>query len=162
MRRTDIRAQFAWYLVVGGLSFGVDIGAFVALQALATPVLAASALSFTAATGANYVLSYLLAFERGRFSRSTEIRRLLVVALVGLALNTGLVWLFVSMTPMTPVAAKVLAVPLVLAWNFLGRRWFVFRPQMPVRTYAATEHLVHEIETRWQGPGTADSERRDP
>lgn len=157
MRRTDIHAQFAWYLMVGGLSFGVDIGAFLALQALATPVLAASALAFAAATAANYVLSYVLAFERGRFSRGGEIRRLLIVALVGLALNTGLVWLFVTATPMPPVMAKILAVPLVLAWNFLGRRWFVFRPEMPVRTYAATEHLVHEIEARWQG----EPDRRD-
>ena len=59
--------QFFLYLVVGGLSFFVDIGAFIALRAIEMPVITASVASFSLATAANYLLSVILAFERGAF-----------------------------------------------------------------------------------------------
>src|SRR5579863_27308 len=86
--------QFFLYLIVGGLSFVVEIGVFVALRRAAMPVIAASVASFLVATLANYLLSILLAFQSGRFRRSAELGRFLAVVLVGLALNTALVWCF--------------------------------------------------------------------
>ena len=67
--------QFFFYLIVGGLSFFVDIGAFVAMRAIEVPVIPASISSFILATAANYLLSILLAFERGRFRRHMEMLR---------------------------------------------------------------------------------------
>lgn len=131
-----ILAQFGSYLVVGGLSFFVDIGAFMGLRAIEVPLYLASVTSFILATVANYFLSYVLAFKRGRFARGTEIIRLFAVAGTGLALNTGFVWLFLRFDLFVEVLAKVAAVPLVLAWNFLGRRLFVFRPELPDGTAA--------------------------
>ena len=84
--------QFFLYLIVGGLSFLVEISTFVALRRAAMPVIPASVTSFIVATVANYLLSILLAFERGRFRRYVELTRFLVVVLVGLTLNTMLVW----------------------------------------------------------------------
>jgi len=65
--------QFFLYLIVGGLSFVVDIGVFVGLREATIPVITASVISFIAATVANYQLSLLLAFERGRFRRHIEL-----------------------------------------------------------------------------------------
>jgi putative flippase GtrA len=136
-----ILAQFGLYLVVGGLSFFVDIGAFVALRAIELPLYLASAASFALATMTNYFLSYLLAFKRGRFARGTELARLFVVAGIGLALNTGFVWLFLRLDLFSEVLAKIAAVPLVLAWNFLGRRIFVFRPELPDGTAVLVDRV---------------------
>src|SRR5947207_1662552 len=124
--------QFSLYLIVGGLSFFVDIGAFVAMRAIEVPVIAASISSFMLATAANYLLSILLAFERGRFRRHVEMLRFLAVVLVGLGLNTFLVWGFVYPLSMHPTVAKIAAVPIVLVWNYLGRRLLVFGNQVPV------------------------------
>jgi len=124
--------QFFLYLVVGGLSFLVDIGTFVALRRGAMPVIPASVASFVVATIANYLLSILLAFERGRFNRQVELMRFLSVVLVGLALNTGLVWCFVYPLTIHPTVAKIAAVPPVLIWNYLGRRMLVFDDRIPV------------------------------
>ena len=126
-----ILAQFGFYLVVGGLSFFVDIGAFMGLRAVGMPLYLASIASFVLATIANYFLSYVLAFKHGRFARGSEIARLFAVAGVGLALNTGFVWLFLRSDLFSEALAKIAAVPLVLAWNFLGRRIFVFAPSYP-------------------------------
>jgi len=124
--------QFFLYLVVGGLSFFVDIGAFIALRAIEMPVIPASVTSFSLATAANYLLSVVLAFERGRFRWSIEMLRFLTVVLVGLGLNTLLVWCFVYRFSIHPAAAKIIAVPIVLIWNYLGRRFFVFSNDIPV------------------------------
>jgi hypothetical protein len=56
----------------------------------------------------------------------------LTIALVGLGLNTLLVWCFVYPLSLHPTAAKILAVPVVLAWNYLGRRLLVFGNEIPV------------------------------
>jgi putative flippase GtrA len=136
-----IIAQFALYLVVGGLAFCVDIGAFMGLRAIAMPLYAASVASFVLATVANYFLSYLLAFKRGRFGRGGELARLFAVAGIGLGLNTGFVWLFLAATPLSEVGAKIAAVPLVLAWNFLGRRIFVFRAELPAGSAALVDQI---------------------
>src|SRR6476660_7581667 len=114
--------QFFLYLIVGGLSFFVDIGAFIALRGVEVPIILASITSFILATAANYLLCVILVFERGRFRRRIEMLRFLTVVLVGLGLNTLLVWYFVYPLSIHPTAAKIAAVPIVLIWNYLGRR----------------------------------------
>jgi putative flippase GtrA len=144
--------QFFFYLIVGGLSFFVDIGAFVAMRAIEVPVIPASISSFILATAANYLLSILLAFERGRFRRHIEMLRFLAVVLVGLGLNTLLVWAFVYELSMHPTIAKIVAVPIVLVWNYLGRRLLVFSNEVPiaVRAWMKPARL---LPTRWREPG---------
>ncbi|MGA8699535.1 MAG: GtrA family protein [Xanthobacteraceae bacterium] len=131
--------QFFLYLIVGGLSFFVDIGAFIMLRAIEVPVIPASVASFSLATGANYLLSVVVAFERGRFHRSIEMLRFLSVVLVGLGLNTLLVWSFVFRCSIDPAAAKIVAVPIVLVWNYFGRRLFVFGNDIPIAVRAWLE-----------------------
>src|SRR5271169_2421522 len=103
--------QFFLYLIVGGLSFFVDIGTFIVLRAIEVPVIPASVTSFSLATAANYLLCIVFAFERGRFRRYIEMLRFLAVVLVGLGLNTLLVWYLVYALSIHPTAAKIVAVP---------------------------------------------------
>jgi putative flippase GtrA len=123
--------QFFLYLIVGGLSFIVEISVFVALRRAAMPVIPASVVSFLVATAANYLFSVLLAFQRGRFRRHIELMRFSTVVLVGLGLNTALVWCFAYPLAIPPTIAKIAAVPFVLAWNYLGRRALVFDDRIP-------------------------------
>jgi len=123
--------QFFFYLIVGGLSFFVDIGAFIGLRAIEVPIITASVTSFGLATATNYLLSVILAFQRGRFRRYIEMLRFLTVVLIGLGLNTLLVWCFVYHLALHATAAKIMAVPIVLVWNYLGRRRLVFGNEIP-------------------------------
>jgi putative flippase GtrA len=159
----SLTMQFLLYLVVGGLSFCVDIGTFVLLQSAGVPVIPASITSFIAATGANYVLSIRLAFQAGRFRRSVEVARFLGVVLVGLALNTGFVWLFVYPFGLHPTVAKIAAVPIVLVWNYLGRRLLVFHAQLPTPllqwlSWARRRQPHHRVRNR---PGAARRHTRE-
>jgi putative flippase GtrA len=142
---TDRTIQFLLYLIVGGLSFAVDIGAFVALRTATAPVIPASIASFCAATCANYFLCSLLAFTTGRFRRQVEVLRFIVVVLVGLTLNTALVWYFVYELNIHPTAAKIGVVPIVLIWNYLARRWLVFHAEIPAPIRSWLERNLTEI-----------------
>ena len=101
------------------------------LRAIEIPVIPASVTSFSLATAANYLLCIVFAFERGRFRRYIEMLRFLTVVLVGLGLNTLLVWYLVYPLSIHPTAAKIIAVPIVLMWNYLGRRLFAFSRRHP-------------------------------
>jgi putative flippase GtrA len=142
--------QFFLYLIVGGLSFIVEISSFLALRRAALPVIPASVASFIVATLANYLLSIVLAFERGRFRRQMELARFLIVVLVGLALNTMVVWLLAYPLAIQATVAKIAAVPIVLTWNYLGRRIFVFdsRVPAPIQSWLACRSLFSGSRSR--------------
>lgn len=123
--------QLGLYFIVGGICFVIDIGGFIALRLCKLPVLSASALSFVTATLFNYLLCCSFVFRSGRFSRSKEIVRLFIIALIGLGLNTAVVLLLAKILLFDPTLAKILAVIPVFAWNYLGRRTMVFEATPP-------------------------------
>lgn len=135
LERSNAPTQFAWYLVVGGLSFLADITVFAALLQLGAPVMAALIAGFVLATFANYALSLLLAFTHRRHQRVSEILRLFAVALAGLGLTALFVWTFMALCGLSALTAKLIATLIVLPWNYLGRRLFVFHPNMPIWTW---------------------------
>jgi putative flippase GtrA len=138
--------QFGFYLVVGGICFSIDITGFVILRYFELPILTASAISFATSTITNYLLCCAFVFRSGRFSRPEELFRLFVIAIVGLSLNTAVVWLLAEILGVDPTLAKVLAVLPILAWNYLGRRAMVFdgTPSAAIVTLAerARERLL--------------------
>ena len=140
-QRRQALVQLALYLVVGGTCFCIDIGGFIVLRHLGFPILAASATSFVMATFANYLLCCALVFRSGRFSRAEEILRLFVIAIVGLGLNSAMVWLLAEILGVNPTLAKILAVFPVFAWNYLGRRSIVFDGRPPAVMVLLAEHL---------------------
>jgi putative flippase GtrA len=118
--------QVLLYLIVGGICFCIDIGGFILLLHLAIPVLTASVVSFVTATFMNYFLCCVFVFRSGRFSRSEEMLRLFFIAVIGLGLNSAVVWFLAECLAFPPTLAKVLAVFPVFVWNYLGRRSIVF------------------------------------
>jgi putative flippase GtrA len=60
-------------------------------------ILVASAISFIRGTIGNYLLCCVLVFRSGRFSRHIELLRIFGIAIVGLALNTAVLWLRLPM-----------------------------------------------------------------
>ena len=133
--------QFGSYLVVGGICFSIDIAGFVILRSFGLPILTASAISFITATISNYLLCCAFVFRRGRFSRPEELLRLVAIALVGLALNSAVVWLLAEILGFNPTLAKILAVLPILGWNYFGRRAIVF-DGTPARALATIARRV--------------------
>jgi putative flippase GtrA len=140
-RRTEALLQLALYGVVGGICFCIDIGGFVGLRHLKVPILTASAASFVSATVANYALCCAFVFRRGRFSRPGELLRLFGIAVIGLGLNSAVVWMLAEILAMNPTVAKILGVLPVFLWNYLGRRAVVFNGAPSAATTLIAERI---------------------
>ncbi len=126
---TKIRlAQFFIYALVGAVSFLIELGTFQLLLLAHCNLIASSVLSFLLANAANYFISLKVAFVGGRFTLGAELSRLGVVVAIGLALNTLIVVGLVRGLDAVPPFAKILALPAVLVWNFIGRSLLVFHP----------------------------------
>jgi dolichol-phosphate mannosyltransferase len=141
LARSYVPVQFAWYVLVGGLSFLADLAVFAGLLRLDLPLMTSLVAGFAIGTLVNYALSLSLAFTGGRHRRLMEILRLFAVSVVGLGLTAALVWCFMALG-LSALASKVVATPVVLAWNYLGRRLFVFRADMPIGIWRVSAQVL--------------------
>ncbi len=139
----SLKVQFLLYCFVGGISCFVDVGLFLLLTGMAQmePILATS-LSFTAATLVNYALCLKYIFATKAIHPFNQILRIFFVAGIGLIFNAAILALLLHFTPLPSIGAKLLAIPAVLVWNFLGRRTFVYAPEIPSSTLASLNKLL--------------------
>jgi putative flippase GtrA len=66
-----------------------------------------------------------------------------------LALTALLVFAFMKFVGMNPIAAKITATIFALAWNYLGRRLYVFKPEMPVEIWRLSTRAVAAVRGNW-------------
>jgi putative flippase GtrA len=90
------------------------------------PIEIAAPVAFIAAAGLNYLLSIAFIFRhKAKWGSIFEIIAYCVVVLAGALLDLMVTQLLISFGN-TPRMAKGLATLMILAFNFLGRRYFVF------------------------------------
>jgi len=122
--------QFFRFAIVGAVATGLQYALLVLLVefADAAPVLASS-VGFTVSAFVNYAMNRRFTFDSGR-PHGEALPRFLLVALVGLALNGGLVWLFHVPLRLHYLLAQVIATLGTLVSSFaLNRAWtFAARP----------------------------------
>ena len=134
--------QFALYLFIGAIACIIDLSFFsLSAYVFRLPPLLATSLSFALATVANYLLCYKLIFVK-KSSHWHQLHRLFWVALVGLGLNTSIFAIFMKWVSLSAVATKVIVVPIVMIWNFWGRRKFVYSPEIPITVLKNLNSLV--------------------
>lgn len=117
------------YALVGGVAFAVDLAIFVIFAKLGGfNYLLVAAAGFLIATGVNYALSIRHVFvHKGWLSRRSEIALVFLVSAGGLVINQLLLWQAVSVFSIEMVMAKVAASAAVFLWNYVMRRYVVFR-----------------------------------
>ena len=118
--------QFIRYLFVGGFAACVDTGCLYLLhQELAVNYLLAAAIGFTLGLLTNYLIIIAWVFESTGSIRQ-EFALFAVIGVVGLGWTELILWLTVDFAHFPVMGAKVLALILVLLWNFGMRKKFVF------------------------------------
>jgi putative flippase GtrA len=88
-------------------------------------VIVASVLGYIAGIAVNYKLNYGFTFRSERQHRIV-IPKFIFVALIGLLLNTGLMFVAVNWVGIHYVLAQLAAVAVVLIWSFTINRLWVF------------------------------------
>ncbi|MDR0940177.1 MAG: GtrA family protein [Mediterranea sp.] len=120
--------QLMRYTFVGGLAFVVDFGLLYILTEYGHVYYVVSAsVSFVVGLLVNYALSVSWVFgERGSGYKGQEFLFFSLIGLVGMGMNSFLLWFITSRLGMYYMASKVVVAVMVYAWNFLARKYLLF------------------------------------
>jgi putative flippase GtrA len=121
--------QLFRYTIVGGVAFVVDFGALVLLTSVfQIHYLYSAAVAFLLGLSTNYSLSVTWVFsQRSVASRYAEFVIFAWTGIVGLGLNELFMWVFTDMGNQHYTVSKILSTFLVFCWNFLSRKYILFR-----------------------------------
>ena len=122
------------YCFAGGLAFLIDFGCYLLLTQLGMHYLAAALIAFIISFLVNFLISRKLIFSQNKSSQTVaaEIIKVLGIALIGLLLTEFLLFVCIQLLHLGRLISKVIASIIVLIWNYLGRRYFVYR-QSPIK-----------------------------
>lgn len=127
--------QFLSYFCVGGVSALVEWTAFaLLLYLLDMPYPIATVLAFIVSTTTNWYLGRSFTFKDSEAYKDKCVKEYLLVFLVsafGLGFNILLMYFFIDVlgmdTKMLQTAAKVMSTGIVFIWNFLSRKFLIYK-----------------------------------
>lgn len=119
--------KFLKFAVVGLSGMVVDFGlTWLFKEKVKIPKYVANAIGFTAAATSNYFLNRYWTFESHNPAIAFEYFKFFSVSLVGLGINTLILWLMVSRFRQGFYISKLFAIAVVMIWNFLVNLAFTF------------------------------------
>ncbi len=124
--------QFMSYLIVGGSAALVEWAMFGLLnEILCIGWAPAVIISFVLALAVNYILGRCITFKKSaeHCNAKSDLLPVVVVSLIGLLLNLLLMAIFVELFGVAEMISKVICTGLVLIWNFMGRRVFIYNKE---------------------------------
>lgn len=124
--------QFLRFAVIGGIATAIQYVILIVLvQAGVAGAVAASSIGFVLSALANYALNRSFTFNSTK-AHAEALPKFAMVAVLGLGINTGLIWLFHAFVGLHYLPAQVLATCGTLLWNFtLNRIWTFSASALP-------------------------------
>jgi len=116
------------YLFIGGTAALIEWGLFYLFGVRwSWNYLASTSLAFLCSTICHYLMTNIWVFESGaRYKRAKEVTLVLFVSAIGLFFNLVLMGLFVGLLQWHPMFSKVLASCIVVVWNYVSRKKWVY------------------------------------
>lgn len=123
----DLIAKFLKFGVVGFSGVFVDFG----ITALCKEIFkiqkyVSNGIGFTVAATTNYILNRLWTFQSHNPEIAAEYFKFIGISLIGLAINTGILWLLNSKFKIHFYISKLGAIAMVTIWNFAMNYLFTF------------------------------------
>ena len=122
--------QFFRYVFVGGIATVVDWGILLVLTDLCNLYhLVSAIISFVAGLVTNYLLSKLLVFNasEARVNKALEFLGYALIGVVGLGITELIMYLFTDRMTLHYMLSKMIATVIVLIWNYLARKLFLYK-----------------------------------
>lgn len=85
-----------------------------------------NALGFLAAATSNYFLNRIWTFQSSDPKVFVEYTEFMLISLLGLAINTLILWLIVSKLKWNFYFSKLMAIAVVTIWNFVANAYITF------------------------------------
>jgi putative flippase GtrA len=119
--------QFIKFASVGLMSAIGHYGLLIALvQVGHVDAVIGSAAGATLGACINYALNYHFTFRSTKDHRES-VAKFVVVATIGLILNTLLMWIGVDQLGIHYLVSQIVTTGLVMVWSFLGNRFWTFQ-----------------------------------
>lgn len=121
--------KFLKFGIVGFTGVFVDFGVtFFSKEILRIPKYVANAIGFSTAATTNYYLNRVWTFNSHNPEILMEFSEFFTISIIGLGINTLVLWLLVSKFKMNFYVAKLFAIAVVTVWNFLANAFITFNP----------------------------------
>lgn len=113
--------------IVGLSGVGVDFATtFLCKEIIKIPKYVANAIGFAVAATWNYFFNRIWTFQSHDPEITFEFLRFFAVSLLGLGINTLILWILASRFKMNFYISKLFAIGTVMIWNFLMNLWITF------------------------------------
>lgn len=86
----------------------------------------ANSLGFVCAAFSNYILNRIWTFESHNPEVSKEFSSFFIISIIGLAMNNAIIWILNDKMKINFYVSKVLAIGIVMIWNFLANYLITF------------------------------------
>lgn len=115
--------------VVGASGVVVDFGVtWLLKERIGLNKYIANSIGFACAVLSNYMLNRIWTFESHDPNVAIQFGKFAVIALIGLLLNNGMIYLLTERQGMKFYPSKLLATGVVMLWNFWANYTFTFNP----------------------------------
>ena len=122
--------KFLKFGVVGFSGVFVDFSiTYLTKEKLRVPKYLANAIGFSTAATTNYIFNRIWTFKSNNPEVMVEFSEFFAISLIGLGINTFILWLLVSKFKMNFYLAKIFAIAVVTVWNFFANALFTFSPE---------------------------------
>jgi putative flippase GtrA len=119
--------KFLKFGVVGLSGVLIDFGTTYLLKEIVKiPKYVANAIGFTLAATSNYFFNRIWTFQSNNPHIATEYFKFLFISLIGLGINTLILWILVSKFKKHFYLSKLFAIAVVTLWNFIMNLIFTF------------------------------------
>jgi len=123
----DIIIKFLKFGVVGCSGVVVDFGfTYFFKEIVKIPKYVANAIGFTMAASSNYFLNRWWTFHSQNPHLASEYSRFLFFSIIGLGLNTLVIWALVTRYKRNFYISKLFAIGVVTVWNFFINLAYTF------------------------------------
>ncbi|PKP35847.1 MAG: glycosyl transferase family 2 [Bacteroidetes bacterium HGW-Bacteroidetes-17] len=119
--------KFLKFGVVGFSGLLIDFGVtYLFKEVFKVQKYLANAIGFMMAASSNYFFNRIWTFKSTNPNIAFEYSEFIVISLIGLGINTLILWLLVSKYKLNFYLAKVFVIAVVTIWNFLANAFFTF------------------------------------
>lgn len=123
----ELGLKFLKFCTVGFSGLAIDFGVtYLAKEKLKFNKYVANSLGFSIASTSNYFLNKVWTFHDTNPDAITQFSKYIFIALIGLLLNNLIIYLLVNKKEVTFYWAKLIAIGIVVFWNFIANYNFTF------------------------------------
>lgn len=120
--------QFIKFCIVGVLNTAIDTLAYIFFTRIfGIFYLLANIFAFVISSTNSYYLNRIFTFKSAQDKKKLEYSKFISVLLVGLVIAEIVLFICVHFFNLNDIVGKLIAIAIVLFWNFFGSKFFVFK-----------------------------------